>query len=583
MPKQTRFQVDSRLASLLSQEYSSTEKALKELVDNAWDADAKHILISLPSPMSSDPIIIRDDGSGMTSEEVERHYLKIAADRRLLRGVRTPVLNRLVKGRKGVGKFAGLMAASSMKLETASGGLVTSFELELNHLNTVVDIEHLPISLKVETCDAGLHGTTITLSNLHSGFAYPDATKFKQILLQEYGRERDISIRIDGKTLGIDDVAGLFKLTEGVVDGVGLVKLCFAIADGTSLSRQPGIVISVDGKSVGKPFLFGLDQQEDFPAKLLRRLYGEVQADGLSAHVTNGWDSLVENSELLARVVDFVRPILQDAFREKHGRELQLAQARFKKEIQLRLSELPENNRQFADNAIKKVLNRFYGEPPEKIEAYVYVLLEALERSEYGDVLRHLADASRSDVASIAEGLDDFGLAEMAHLVEQAKARMFVLDSLEAMVTNPSTLESQVHKALEHNLWVLGSAYSLFSSNKTLQRIVESQIGSRYTGERAALRPDLLLNAGFSGEYLLIEFKRPSHALRYEDYTQATTYRHDLRNHVTKRMRILIIGGSRSADFPTSNMEADVMALTFSDIISSARTELAWKLQVNNS
>jgi HSP90 family molecular chaperone len=211
MPKQTRFQVDSRLASLLSQEYSSTEKALKELVDNAWDADAKHIFISLPSPMSSDPIIIRDDGSGMTSEEVERHYLKIAADRRLLRGVRTPVLNRLVKGRKGVGKFAGLMAASRMKLETASGGLVTSFELELNHLNTVVDIEHLPISLKVETCDARLNGTTITLSNLHSGFAYPDATKFKQILLQEYGRERDISIRIDGKTLGIDDVVGLLS------------------------------------------------------------------------------------------------------------------------------------------------------------------------------------------------------------------------------------------------------------------------------------------------------------------------------------------------------------------------------------
>lgn len=580
MSKQTRFQVDSRLASLLSQEYSSTERALKELVDNGWDADAEHISVSLPAPMTCEPIIIKDDGSGMTSEEVERHYLKIAADRRVLRGVRTAIRNRLVKGRKGVGKFAGLMAASSMKLETAAGGFITSFELELGQLSTVVDIEHLPISLKVEACDVGLHGTTITLSNLHSGFAYPDATKFKQILLQEYGRERDIEIFIDGKTLGIDDVAGFFKSIEGVVEGVGLVKLSFAIADGTSLSRQPGVVISVDGKTVGKPFLFGLDQQDDFPEKLLRRLYGEVEANGLSAHVTNGWDSLVENSELLARVVAFVQPILRDAFKEKFGRELHLAQARLKREIQLRLSRLPENGREFADKAIKKALNRFYGEPPEKVEAYVYVLLEALERTEYGDVLKYLAEASRSDVASIAEGLDDFGLAEMAHLVEQAKARMLVLDSLETMVTNPSTLEAQVHKALERNLWVLGTAYSLFSSNKTLQRVVESQISGKYTGKRATLRPDLLLNEGFAGEYLLIEFKRPSHALKYEDYTQATTYRHDLRNHVTKKMRILVIGGSRSADFPTSNMEVDVIALTFSDLISSARTELAWKLRV---
>jgi hypothetical protein len=47
-----RFQVDSRLATLLSQEYRSTERALKELVDNAWDADADQVSIQLPKPLS---------------------------------------------------------------------------------------------------------------------------------------------------------------------------------------------------------------------------------------------------------------------------------------------------------------------------------------------------------------------------------------------------------------------------------------------------------------------------------------------------------------------------------------------------
>ena len=61
-----RFQVDSRLAALLSQEYSSTERALKELIDNAWDADAENIYVTLPAAMSGDPIIIQDDGVGMT-------------------------------------------------------------------------------------------------------------------------------------------------------------------------------------------------------------------------------------------------------------------------------------------------------------------------------------------------------------------------------------------------------------------------------------------------------------------------------------------------------------------------------------
>jgi HSP90 family molecular chaperone len=88
MSRKSRFQVNSRLASLLSQEYPSTERALKELVDNGWDADATKIDVTLPAPMSTDPIIIEDNGSGMSVDEVERHYLDIAADRRRLLEVR---------------------------------------------------------------------------------------------------------------------------------------------------------------------------------------------------------------------------------------------------------------------------------------------------------------------------------------------------------------------------------------------------------------------------------------------------------------------------------------------------------------
>lgn len=82
MVRHARFQVDSRLAKLLSQEYTSSERALKELVDNAWDADAEEVRIALPSPMSQEPIVIADNGTGMTRMELERHYLFIAADRR---------------------------------------------------------------------------------------------------------------------------------------------------------------------------------------------------------------------------------------------------------------------------------------------------------------------------------------------------------------------------------------------------------------------------------------------------------------------------------------------------------------------
>ncbi|AMR78658.1 ATP-binding protein [Cupriavidus nantongensis] len=577
-----RFQVDSRIATLLSQEYSSSERALKELVDNAWDADAEQVTIVLPKPLSGDPIIIQDDGTGMTEEELRRHYLSIASDRRSRRGERTSGKNRLVKGRKGIGKFSGLMAAASMSLETRVRGRVCRITLRLDDLSQVEDIEHLNIDLQSEACEPEQRGTTITLSDLNQGLAYPDASRFRQILLQDYGRQDDFAIMIDGKRLDVDDVLGSYSEQEQELPHAGKVKLRFAISDGKSGLRQPGITLRVDGKSVGRPGFFGLDQRDDFPPKLLRKLYGEIEADGLRDHITAGWDAAVENSELLKEVEGYVQPILRDAYEQQYRKEIQLAQARLQRAILARLSALPEHKRRFADRAIKKILDRYYGEPESKVEPMVNVLLEAMERSDYRILLEHIAEATPGDVAGVAERLDEFGLAEMAFLVQQAAARQVFLDQLEALVRDAATTESVLHKALERNLWVFGPEYSLFSSNSTLRRQVEDVLGKVYTGDKADKRPDLLLNENLSGKYLLIEFKRPSHALNHGDYVQAIGYRHELTKYVGSAVQVLLVGGGRSADFPTGSREPDVEDRIFGQIISTARRQIEWLLRTES-
>jgi len=577
-----RFQVSSRLAHLLSQEYSSSEKALKELVDNAWDADASTVRISLPPPMSTSPIEIIDDGTGMTEEELRRHYLDIAADRRLLRGERSAGKARRIKGRKGIGKFAGLMAASEMRLETSAHGRTSSFELRLADLASVADIEKLPIEITSQPCDLGCHGTRILLGNLHSGFTFPDPKKFRQVLLQEYGRESGITIYVDEKPLGIDDVDGIYQEMQTDVPGVGKVLVRFTIAETNLMARQAGITLRVDGKAVGKPTYFGLDGRDDFPQKLLKRLYGEVDADGLRDHVTAGWDSVVENSELLAAVIEHIQPTLVASFEERYRRDLQLAHARLKRDVHDRLSKLPEFRREYADRAIRKVLDRFFGEPAEKVEPYVYVLLEAIENTDYGTVLRHLAEANRSDISSVADALAEFGLVEMVYLVEQAKARYIFLDELETLGQKPEALEISMHKAIEKNLWILGPQYTLFSSNKTLARQASTYMDQKFTGKRAKNRPDLLLNEDLDGRALLIEFKRPSHSLNHDDYQQATSYRHDLSKILSKPIEVLVIGGRRSPDFPVANLEPSVRAVSYDDVIGSARRQLQWQLKLQS-
>ncbi len=49
MKSTARFSVDPRLSALLGESYTSSERALRELVDNAWDAEARVVKITLPN------------------------------------------------------------------------------------------------------------------------------------------------------------------------------------------------------------------------------------------------------------------------------------------------------------------------------------------------------------------------------------------------------------------------------------------------------------------------------------------------------------------------------------------------------
>lgn len=577
--KKVAFQVDTRLAKLLSENYRSSEKAIKELVDNAWDADSESVSVTFPDPMTDNPIIIHDNGSGMTEEELRREYMVIASDRRLRRGDLTSQKRRKVKGKKGIGKFAGLMAANTMKLETWTRGKKCEFSLSSSDFDTAEDIENLPIDLIVEDCEKNLHATCITLSNLRQSLAFPNPDKFRQLLLQEYGRETDFEITVNEKLLGIDDIQGNYTRHEAKLPSVGTIKLEFTVSNQKGKLKQPGISIRVGGKVVGKPEYFGLDAADDFPPKLLDKIYGEIEVDGLFEHVTADWGALVENSELYEEVRKYVQPIIREKVKQEYGREINLAQARLQKRINERLALLPEYKRLYADKAIKSVLGRYYGEPESKVEPIVSVILDALERTDYRTVLEYIHEADHSDISKIAEILAEFGLAEIAIVGDQAKSRLEFLDRFEELCQEEETDEKLIHSSLEKNLWIFGIQYTIFSSNKTLKRQVEDHLDKKYTGSRSNKRPDLMLSVNHANEYLLIEFKRSSHSLKYEDYQQATGYRNDFVPFTNADIKVLLIGGKRGRDLPPShNQEPNTIIMIFDEIISNSRNQLNWLL-----
>ena len=579
MSNHVHFQVDPRLAFLLGEGYRSSEEALKELVDNAWDADATTVYIALPNLLTSESIIVRDDGTGMTNKEVQREYLVIANDRKTRKGERTQQKNRLVKGRKGIGKFAGLMAANIMDLETMARGVLTSLQIKKDDLLSAKgDLERINLPLEAVSTEPSKHGTTITLSSLNQSLAFPNPERLRQILMLEYGRQTDFTIYVNGDPLGIEDILGDSFSDETELLGVGKIKLRFTIADGWKPIKQSGIAIRVGGKIVGKPFLFGLDQHEHLNDKLLKRVYGEVEADGLEDVTTADWGAIIENSLAFQLLSNYIAPILQEKVEKAFKKDIDLAKSRLEREIKSRLEKLPEHRREVASKAIERVLQRFYGENSDRINVIASVVLDTLERDEYWAVIKEIEEAKHQDVETFADALQNFGLLDMALIARQATNRLKVLDEIEDLAKHPETLEKTMHTAIEKNLrWILGAEYALMASNKSLARIIDDYKDEKYAGDRANKRPDLLLCNDLNNRHLLIEFKRPSHTITRDDENQAEKYRDDLTPKFTS-IDILLIGKERDKRLSSQYDRPDVKIMSYVDLLSRARTQLNWLL-----
>lgn len=290
----THFKVDPQLAILLGETYSSSEVALKELVDNSWDADAEIVRIKIPTEiLSSENILIEDNGYGMTFIELQNEYLNIAQNRIVKKGDRTPK-DRIIKGRKGIGKFAGLIAANNMTIETWSRGQYSILNIDKEKiLNSPTDIENIDLLVTLSPCDKKQHGTKITLSGLNQSLNYPSEETLKQILFAEYCYNVDFNIYINDDLLTIEQAKPDLTVKEIELPNAGKVVLKIGISHKKIPLRQAGIQLKVGGKNVGRPSFFGLEKSEDIPQKQLKRIYGEIDVDDLEDFVLGNWSGIV--------------------------------------------------------------------------------------------------------------------------------------------------------------------------------------------------------------------------------------------------------------------------------------------------
>lgn len=403
----------------------------------------------------------------------------------------------------------------------------------------------------------------------------PSDDKLRQLLVLEYGRESDFNIFINGTPLTVEDIGGKnYRFT----DDQGRIDLNFNISNKEVKNKRSGIVLRVAGKIIGKPHYWGIEDLNYIHDKLLKKVYGEVNADFLEPYISNSW-GILESSIDYQHVNDFVKEKLLFALNDSFEAYINHTKKQLEREINKQIEKLPEYRRQKALIVIDKVLTGLSDgrHSEQQIKNIIAVTISALENDDYYEIVEKLAESGDTNIEMFADILREFGLLDITMIVSQATARLRFLEKLQMLSDNQDALEKDIHKALEKNMWVFGASYSMMASNQTTNHIIEKYLGEKYSGDRANKRPDLLLNCDHSNKFLLIEFKRPSIVLDRTHEAQAVAYRDDLLTKFpNKSIEIVVIGKSVTPTISPQNTQNNLRLMSYDEIILNARNELEW-------
>lgn len=580
MNTHANFKVDPRLASLLGENYRSTELAIKELIDNAFDADAEHVWVSLPRPLTDDPIIIKDDGTGMTEQEVRNEYLNIASSRISRKGDRTRLKNRQVKGRKGIGKFAGLMVASLMDLHTRTRGQESHLRIWREELiKASHDLEQIDLPMTISENQASPSGTEIILSGINQNFTFPNADRLRRLLVLEYGRMPDFQIFVNDELVDIEDIPGDGYEHQIPLENGEVATLRYTIADGKHSLKQSGLAFRVGGKIVGNPRFFGLDEHEEIPARLLKRVYGEVVADSLEADVTADWGSIIANSITLTELEQKIIPLLEASLVAVYRRELDASRVRLRRRINGSMDRVPTYRQGQVQVVMDRVLRKFYGESETRLAAVFSLMLDAFEKNDYWPVMQKLETSREAEGAAITDIFSEFGMLDVALLAQQSTHRLRILKELEHLIMDSGTKPADICIILANNLWMLGNAFSMVSTNPELAQVIDLYIGHKYTNGHAVEAPTLLLLQDFSKRFILLDLKAPDHAIELLDRRKAKEFQDDLKVYLPGRdIEVIILGGALSEGMIGQRSTATIKFLSYQGVISDARVQLNWMI-----
>ena len=586
--------------------YSNVPAVLAEAVANSWDADARHVSITIGR--SGNRIEIGDDGTGMDEHDINDKYLTVGYERRKNDGSQTAELRRPVMGRKGIGKLSLFSIAETIEVHSAKNGQRHGFRMLLTDIRariTADDDTYEPESVPAaEVQVQGDRGTRIILTDLKRRLTHTEAALRKRLArrFSIIGAEHQFEVSVNGETISVSDRDYFHKLQYIWVygaDGGQYLEMARSVEKETT---RPGGIVSTDRdvwgwigtvKEVGSlkeaddnlnkitVLMRGKLAQEDILEEFgegglySKYIIGEINADFLDSDdeddiATSSRQRIREDEPRYQDLKEFIRGELKAIQNQwtDYRNEGGLERAQEIPAIREWYRELSPDHRKAAKSLFGKI-NQLPIDDERDRRIIIKNCVLAFESLRYKQNLLVLDRISPDNLAAVADFFTDHDDIEATLYHQIVRKRLDVIKELQEKV-DESAIESVIQKHLFTHLWLLDPSWERATETPYMEQQVTTEFGkinANLSDEERRGRVDIKYKTT-SGKHVIVELKRAGRIVSSTEIVEQTgKYRRALQKVLrevekpSEPIEVVCVVGRELRDwqYPRGREESDAM------------------------
>jgi anti-sigma regulatory factor (Ser/Thr protein kinase) len=201
--------------------------ALSELVKNSYDADAELVEVRFVENEHRS-IVVEDDGSGMTLDEIREGWLQIGTPLKRKASV-SRMRKRVLVGSMGIGRLASFSVADEVNIQTGSGNTWYDYRLSFDEIVHSATLSAITVPIR-KIKQVKERGTIITLTKVKwwPSEEQTDEIKHRLSVLSSPAGTKDfsISLQIQGQTTALEPETSLPAapiVLDATIDGKGKI------------------------------------------------------------------------------------------------------------------------------------------------------------------------------------------------------------------------------------------------------------------------------------------------------------------------------------------------------------------------